>query len=100
MYIQLDYAKKHLNIEDDFKEDDEYILGLIEVAESAVRVHINEDFAEIAERHGGSLPAPILQAALLMIGNLYQNRESLGSKLQALPYNYQYLIDLYKNYNN
>lgn len=100
MYIQLDLAKKHLNIEDDFKEDDEYILSLIDVAESAVRVHINEDFADIAERNGGILPSPILQAMLLMIGNLYQNRESLGTKLQELPFNYQYLIDLYKNYNN
>jgi uncharacterized phage protein (predicted DNA packaging) len=100
MYIQLDEAKKHLNIEDDFTEDDEYIMSLISVAESAVRVHINDDFETIAEKNGGSLPAPILQAALLMIGNLYQNREILGTKLQALPYNYQYLIDLYKNYNN
>ena len=100
MYIQLDLAKKHLNIEDDFTEDDEYIINLIEVAESAVRVHINDDFETIAEKNGGDLPAPILQAALLMIGNLYQNREILGSKQQELPYNYQYLIDLYKNYNN
>ena len=53
MYIQLDLAKKHLNIEEDFTEDDEYILSLIEVAESAVRVHVNEDFASIAEKNGG-----------------------------------------------
>jgi uncharacterized phage protein (predicted DNA packaging) len=100
MYIQLDLAKKHLNIEDDFTEDDEYILSLIEVAESSVRVHINEDFVDIAEKNGGELPPPILHAALLMIGNLYQNREVIGNKNLALPYNYQYLIDLYKNYNN
>lgn len=100
MYIQLDLAKKHLNIEEDFIEDDEYILSLIEVAESAVRVHINEDFASIAEKNGGCLPPPILQAALLMIGNMYQNREPLGNKAVALPFNYQYLIDLYRNYNN
>lgn len=100
MYIQLDLAKKHLNIEDDFIEDDEYILSLIEVAESAVRVHINEDFVDIAEKNGGVLPPPILHAALLMIGNLYQNREVIGNKNLALPYNYQYLVDLYKNYNN
>ena len=100
MYIQLDLAKKHLNIEEDFTEDDEYILSLIEVAESAVRVHINEDFASIAEKNGGCLPPPILQAVLLMIGNMYQNREPIGTKNQALPYNYQYLIDLYRNYNN
>lgn len=100
MYIQLDLAKKHLNIEDDFIDDDEYLLSLIEVAESSVRVHINEDFVDIAEKNGGELPPPILHAALLMIGNLYQNREVIGNKNLALPYNYQYLIDLYKNYNN
>lgn len=100
MYIQLDLAKKHLNIEDDFRDDDEYILSLIEVAEDAVRVHINDDFASIAEKNGGCLPPPILQAALLMIGNLYSSREIIGNKSVALPYNYQYLIDLYRNYNN
>lgn len=100
MYIQLDLAKKHLNIEEDFTEDDEYILSLIEVAESAVRVHINEDFASIAKKNGGCLPPPILQAALLFIGNMYQNREPIGNKSVALPFNYQYLIDLYRNYNN
>lgn len=100
MYIQLDLAKRHLNIEDDFIDDDEYILSLIEVAESSVRCHVNDDFENIAEKNGGCLPSPILQACLLMLGNLYTNREPIGTKNQALPFNYQYLIDLYRNYNN
>lgn len=100
MYIELDTAKKHLNIEPDFTEDDEYILGLIDVAEQAVRVHVNEDFDTLAEQNGGCLPAPLLQAMLLMIGNMYQNREPLGTRNLALPFNYQYLIDLYRNYYN
>lgn len=100
MYIELDIAKKHLNIEPDFTEDDEYILGLIDMAEQAVRVHVNEDFEKLAEENGGCLPAPLLQAMLLMIGNMYQNREPLGTRNLALPFNYQYLIDLYRNYYN
>lgn len=100
MYIELDYAKKHLNIEPDFTEDDEYILGLIDMAEQAVRVHVNEDFAVLAEQNGGCLPAPLLQAMLLMIGNMYHNREPVTSKGIELPYNYRYLIDLYRNYYN
>lgn len=100
MFIELDYAKKHLNIEPDFTEDDEYILGLIDAAEQAVMVHVNEDFAVLAEQNGGCLPAPILQAMLLAIGNWYQNREPVGTKNLALPFNYQYLIDLYRNYEN
>jgi len=100
MYIDLDYAKKHLNIEPDFTEDDEYILGLIDVAEQAVRVHVNEDFDKLAENNGGCLPSPLSQAMLLMIGNMYQNREPVGTKNAELPFNYRYLIDLYRNYYN
>lgn len=99
MYIQLDQAKQHLNIEQDWKDDDEYLLSLIEVAESAVEVHTNKSFEDIASENGGCIPTPLLQAALLMLGNLYQNREIVGSKTQTLPFNYQYLIDLYRNYN-
>jgi len=100
MYISLEQAKAHLNIEPDFTEDDEYILGLTSVAEQAVRVHVNEDFDTLAEKNGGCFPTPLLQAMLLMIGNMYQNREPIGTKEKPLPFNYQYLIDLYRNYYN
>lgn len=100
MYIPLDIAKKHLNIEDSFTDDDQYITGLIDAAEQAVRVHVNDDFDVIAEKNGGCIPTPLFQAILLQVGNLYQNREIVGSKTVALPFGYQYLIDLYRNYNN
>lgn len=99
MYISLDYAKQHLNLYPDFVEDDEYILGLINAAEQAVRVHVNKDLDTLAEENGGCLPAPLLQAMLLAIGNWYQNREPLGTRNLALPFSYQYLVDLYRNYN-
>lgn len=98
MYIPLDLAKKHLNLEADFTDDDEYILGLIDAAEQSVRVHVNEDFDSIAEKNGGCIPTPLFQAMLLMIGNLYQNREIVGTKTVALPFSYRYLIDLYRHY--
>lgn len=98
MYIPLELAKKHLNIESDFTDDDGYIMGLIDVAIQAVRVHCNEDLDVLAENNGGCLPAPLYQAALLMVGNLYQRREPLGTGAE-LPLSYEYLINLYKNYN-
>jgi len=99
MYIPLDLAKKHLNIEDSFTDDDQYIVGLIEAAEESVRTHVNEDLEAIAAKNGGCIPTPLFQAMLLMVGQLYQNREIVGSKTVALPFGYQYLIDLYRNYN-
>ena len=100
MYLDLDTVKKHLNLESSYTEDDEYILLLIDAAEQAVRVHVNEDLETIAEKNGGCIPTPIFQAMLLLIGNLYQNREIVGAKTTALPFGYQYLIDLYRNYSN
>ena len=99
MYISLDQAKKHLNIEPSFTEDDEYILGLIEAAEQAVKVHVNEDLDVLAENNGGCIPAPIFQAMLLQIGAMYQNREIVGHETFQLPYSYEYLIRLYQNWN-
>ena len=98
MYITLDLAKKHLNVESSFTEDDEYILGLCSVAENAVEVHCNRSLEEIAVRNGGCLPAALIQAMLLMIGDLYREREPLG-KMYSLPLSYEYLISLYINYN-
>lgn len=96
--ITLELAKKHLNLEEDYVDDDNYIKTLIEVAEEAVEVHVNEKLEEIAVE--GQIPKPLQQAMLLMIGNLYQNRETVAPmKVTALPYNYEYLINLYKNYN-
>lgn len=100
MYISLDRAKQHLLIEESFHDDDEYIVNLINAAEQAVRVHVNEDFDTLAEANGGCLPAPLEQAMLLAIGNWYQNREPLGTRNAALPFNYEYLISLYRNYLN
>ena len=99
MYLALDLVKHHLNLESSFTEDDQYIMALIDVAEQAVKVHVNEELETIAEKNGGCIPTPIFQAMLLQIGNLYQNREIVGAKTTALPFGYQYLIDLYRNYN-
>lgn len=100
MYLDLDVIKKHLNVESDFTDDDELIVLYADAAEQAVQVHVNESIEDIAEKNGGCIPTPLFQAMLLMVGNLYQNREIVGTKTNALPFNYNYLIDLYRNYNN
>ena len=41
MYIQLYQIKKHLNINEDFHDDDEYLMSLEEVAEKVVEANID-----------------------------------------------------------
>lgn len=97
--IPLELAKKHLNLDEDFTEDDEYILGLVAAAKGAVEKALNASLDRLAEENGGEVPMAIIQAILLMVGNWYQNREITGSKVAALPYNFEYLINLYRHYD-
>lgn len=97
MYITLEQAKKHLLVDEDFRADDMYILDLIAVAEDSVSKHLDIALDELEV--GGTLPPAIIHAMLLMIGNLYANREPVAfGTVVKLPYSYEYLIGLYKHY--
>lgn len=100
MQIKLELIKKHLNIDADFTDDDSYLLSISEVAQDIVQKHIDCTFDEIV-RSEGALPASLLQAVLLMIGNLYNNRESVSfTSATEIPHSYDYLLSLYKNYES
>lgn len=98
MFLSLDTVKKHLNVDDYFHDDDEYIYHLILVAEKVVEKHIDCDFSVLLDDRG-MVPAPILHAILLFIGNMYQSREAVSfASAQELPLSFSYLLDLYKEY--
>lgn len=97
MYLELEQVKKHLEVDSSYKDDDEYILSLMEVAEDSIAQHLDIALDELAE--GGQLPSSIIHAMLLMIGNLYANREPVYyGQVVKIPYTYEYLVGLYKHY--
>lgn len=101
MFIQLYQIKKHLNIDEEFHQDDEYLVDLSIVAEQVVQKHIDNNLKELCAENNGDLPSPLLHAMLLFIGNMYANRESVAfASSSEIPLSYNYLLDLYKNYNN
>lgn len=73
MYITVEEAKKHLNIDDSFMDDDAYIGALIKVAEDSVSQHLDIALEDLVV--DGVLPSAINHSILLMVGNLYANRE-------------------------
>lgn len=98
MYLNLDIIKKHLNIDDDYTEDDEYLMMLCEVAENAVSIHIDKSLSEL-EDSDGKLPSALQHALLLLIANYYNNRESISNtSANNIPFSFNYLIDLFRNY--
>lgn len=97
MYITLEQAKKHLNIDDSFTDDDNYILQLIQVAEDAVEK--NTDIALSDQIVDGQLPSTIIHSILLLVGNLYNNREATSYSVPSeVPFAYKYLINLNRNF--
>lgn len=98
-YLDLEVAKKQLNISDDFQDDDLYIYGLISVVQAAVEKHLDRKLSTF-EDTDGDLPAPIMHAMLTLLSSFYAVRESISSAAMApVPHSFDYLCDLYKNYN-
>lgn len=97
MVLELEQVKKHLNIDNSYTDDDLYILDLVTVAEDSVKKHL--DIKQFDELGAGGIPASVVHAMLLMVGNLYMNREPVASvKYTELPLSYGYLLGLYKRY--
>lgn len=97
MFVTLEQVKKHLQIDLDYKDDDCYLLYLIDVAEDAVEK--NCDIALSEQGEGGEIPPSTFHSILLLIGNLYNNREATTySTITEVPFAYKYLINLNRNF--
>lgn len=101
MHVTLDEAKKHLNVEQEYTEDDNYIETLIDVAEAKVAKELCVKVEELATIEEGSkfIPHPIKQAILLNIGMYYANREEVTyTQSKPLEQGSKYLLALYRDY--
>jgi hypothetical protein len=65
--ITLEEAKNHLHV--DGTDDDVAIADMIETAKAHVENYLGLGYPE------GTVPAPVKSAALLLVGELYDNRE-------------------------
>lgn len=95
----LTIIKKHLQIDEDYQNDNDYLLQLYNVAEQSILRHLNVSSIEELKGEEENIPLPIQQAILLLIGNLYKNREPVSDKTAIkIPYTFEYLIDFYRKY--
>ena len=75
----LDFAETKLYLRCDHDEEDGLIQMLMTTATAACADYLNMDAADLAV----AVPAPVKSAALLLVGALYEQRESQGER----PYN-------------
>lgn len=98
-YLNLDLIKKHLNIDEDFHDDDDYLEALGDVVEEITEKHIDVSLKTLTADNNGKIPTPLKQAMLLLLGTYYNNRENVAfASSSEIPLSYSYLLSLYQNY--
>lgn len=97
MYVTIEEIKQHLYI--DFEADDILLADMIQAAEEIIEKYLNTTFDTLLNENG-TLPFPIKQSIKIMVGNLYNNRESVSFNAypSKIPYSFEYLLQPYKNY--
>lgn len=89
--------KKQCIIDSDFTDDDKYLEMLGSASEKIIEEQINESIDSLVEKNDGTVPEPIIQAMLMTVEYLYDNR---GSDQTDIPPVIMYLCKLYRNYKN
>ena len=98
--VDLELLKKHVRA-DDFADDDDYLAHLLDAAEQYVCTATNREAEELIEMGGGNLPPTLQQAALLIAGHWYNQREAVsGVQMAEVPYTLQALIKPYRKLAN
>jgi len=75
--LTLAATKLHLRV--DHNDEDALIQSLMDTATAACADYLNMEAADLVV----AVPAPVKSAALLLVGSLYEQRESQGDR----PYN-------------
>ena len=87
--LTLDEAKLHCRI--DHNDEDTLVNALIATATAAVSEYLNAE-APV----DSTAPAPVKSAALLLVGNLYEQRESQSDRMLYKNPTYEALLNPYR----
>lgn len=94
--VSLSLFKKHVRA-DDFADDDDYLMFILESAEEAVITATNRTMAELEQMGDGDVPLPIKHAIMMLGAHWYNQRESVSSvQMHSVPDSLQSLIKPYR----
>jgi uncharacterized phage protein (predicted DNA packaging) len=92
-FLTIDYIKQQLRI--DWSEEDTLLDEYGKAAEDTLLNLLNRSYHDLLESYG-EVPASLVQAAMLLVGESYQHREpSSAQNLSSVPYSFDLLIKPY-----
>lgn len=94
--LTLDLVKQHCRV-DDYVDEDALLELHMAAAQQKILTDIHQDEDAVLELGDGEWPAPLVQAALLLIGHWYNQREAVAStSTSVVPHGYSDLIRPYR----
>lgn len=92
-WLTLEYIKQHSRIDYDCEDDILILYG--DSAEKTVLNYCNRSIESIYEEYG-EVPAPLYQAALMLVDLAYQYRSPISpANAYVIPYTFEVLIKPY-----
>ena len=104
MFLELAHIKKHLNIDAEYTDDDEYILYLYDVAVDVIQKHIDITFDEIMQKEG-KIPNALLIIVMIVASISAAAIWALipaffKAKFNTNPNSLTYILNMYRDYSN
>ena len=97
--IELSTVKEHLNIDANYKGDDNLLSLYVETAYEQIKGDSGCNDEELQDDSGALMPIP-RQALLLLVGDFYAYRENTyNGSLTVQPKGYQRLINIIRHYD-
>lgn len=94
--VDLALFKKHVRA-DDFADDDQYLVQILNAAEIAVIIATNRSEEELISMGCGSFPTPLVQAIMMLGAHWYNQRESVSTaQMHGVPDSLQALVKPYR----
>ncbi|MBS0506843.1 MAG: phage gp6-like head-tail connector protein [Proteobacteria bacterium] len=88
----LDFADTKTYLRVDHYDDDALIQMLMDTATAAAADYLNMPLEQMTT----TVPSPIKSAALLLVGNLYENRESMSDRPYSKNPTFEALLNPYR----
>lgn len=98
LYISVAELKAHLNIAEEYADEDAQLLRLLKVSHVSVETHICQPLTTFVDEEEGLNPM-LSHAILILAGHFYANREPVAFvQPYPIPYTFEYLLQPFKKY--
>lgn len=98
LYVSVDELKFQVNLAREYRDEDEHLLELLEVAEMSIEKHIQQPLTVFVDE-SGKLNPMLRHAIRILVAHFYVNREPVAyGQPHIIPYTIEYLLQPFKKY--